>query len=164
MEKFLVPQYIDVEPKILGPVTVRQFVEMLICAFINFVFYKMFYFNTFIVLALGNTAVFLIIAFYKINGMPFHYFILNMVQTMRKPRKRIWRRLDMSEIKKVEEKVKKKDIFIPKKPLGSSRLSNLSLLVDTGGAYQPEDIDKPEQPGKGGDSNQKTQNSQNISK
>ena len=49
MEKFLVPQYIDVEPKIMGPITGRQFIEMLIGGFLSFIIYKTAPFNVAVV-------------------------------------------------------------------------------------------------------------------
>ena len=40
MQQFLVPQFIDVEDKIIGPITTRQFVEVLIGVLITFISYK----------------------------------------------------------------------------------------------------------------------------
>jgi hypothetical protein len=137
MDKFLVPQYIDVEPKIIGPVTVRQFIEMLVCALIDFIIYKLFYFNIFVVLGLINTAIFLIIAFFRINGMPFHYFVLNLLQTMRKPRLRVWNKIAIAALPTEEARPTAK-IIPTKKPMPASKLSDLSLLIDTGGAYNVE--------------------------
>ena len=137
MEKFLVPQYIDIEPKIIGPVTVRQFIEMMICAMIDFIMYKLFFFNTFVLLGLLNTAIWLIIAFFKINGMPFHYFMLNLIQTLKKPKLRVWQKIKIKALP-VEEK-KEEVVKVPTKEfIGKSKLSDLSLLVDTGGAYSVE--------------------------
>jgi len=134
MDKFLVPQYLDVEPKIIGPITLRQFTEMLGCCGLDFVFYKAFYFTTFILLALANTALFLIIAFFKINGMPFHFFVLNLVQTLKKPSLRVWKKLVISALPP-EAKPEVSTYITPKKAIPESKLSDLSLMVDTGGAY-----------------------------
>ena len=49
MQQFTVPQFIDVEDKIIGPITVRQFIIMLSGFIIVAVFYKIFDFSAFIV-------------------------------------------------------------------------------------------------------------------
>ena len=134
---FLVPQFIDVETKIIGPITTRQFVIMLIAGMVDFILYKLLYFNTFIVLGLLVFGAFGIVAFFRINGMPFHYFFLNLVQTLKRPRLRIWSKALLKE-KPAEEKIEIQKEFIPKPPLPESKLSKLSLVVNTGGAYRQE--------------------------
>ncbi len=75
MQRFTVPQFIDIEDKILGPVTVRQFIILLVCVLTAAIGYKLFDFELFLIwgiLWVGGGA---ILAFIRINGMPFHYFI-----------------------------------------------------------------------------------------
>jgi len=135
---FLVPQFIDVETKIIGPITTRQFLLMMIAGMLDFVFYKIFYINTFIIVAVPISLIFGVLAFFKVNGMPFHYFLLNVVQTTKRPKLRIWQKVEITHLpEKKKEEVKKE--FIAKKPMPESRLSALSLVVDTGGAFKEED-------------------------
>ena len=135
---FLVPQFIDVETKIIGPVTTRQFLIMMVCGIIDFIFYKTFIFSWFAVISLINTGIFLMIAFFRVNGMPLHYFFLNLVQTLKKPRLRIWTKQAITALPKAEKMEIKKE-FIAKPPIPSSRLSSLSLIINTGGAYREEE-------------------------
>ena len=135
--QFLVPQFIDVETKIIGPITTRQFLIMMVAGMIDFIFYKIFYFGTFIGVAVPITGIFGIFAFFKINGMPFHYFFLNITQTLKKPRLRIWHKEEITGLLPVE-KVEVKKEFIAKPPIPTSRLASLSLIVNTGGAYKEE--------------------------
>lgn len=136
-ELFLVPQFIDIETKIIGPITTRQFVIMLVSGMIDFIFYKLFYFQTFVVLALINTSIFGIFAFFKVNGMPFHFFVLNLVQTFKRPFLRVWAKEEITALPK-EEKAEVKKEYLKKPPLEGSRLSSLSLVVNTGGAFKEE--------------------------
>lgn len=143
MQQFVVPQFIDVEDKVIGPITVRQFVILLIAGGLVFLAYKgsdftLFLFWFFLIIIL--TVVF---AFIKINGRPVHYFILNFLQTMKRPRLRLWnKRLNEFQLKQYlvqppEEAVVRR----PRKAaVGSSRLAELSLIVDTGGVYEGEDV------------------------
>ena len=77
MQQFTVPQFIDVEDKVIGPITVRQFIIMLFSTGLIAICYKMFYFTTFIVLTVIISFVTIVIAFVKINGVHFHLFLTN---------------------------------------------------------------------------------------
>jgi hypothetical protein len=138
LSHFLVPQFIDVESKIIGPITTRQFLIMMVAGMLDFIFYKLFYFNTFIVIAVLLTGIFAIAAFLKINGMPFHFFFLNLIQTLRRASLRIWGKEIIKALPSLEKAEVKKEI-LTKKPLEFSRLSSLSLIVNTGGAYREEE-------------------------
>ncbi|MCX6784371.1 MAG: PrgI family protein [Candidatus Komeilibacteria bacterium] len=143
MQQFHVPQFIDVEDTIIGPITVRQFVIMLIGAFFCFMEYKLSDFGLFVVLAIFTVGIFALFAFFKINGMPFYYFLVNVAETLKKPKIRIWSRLRHQEANPVQVLEKPKETLVIHKPLVTkSQLQELSLLVDTGGAWQPANFDK----------------------
>ena len=89
MEQFTVPQFIDEEDKILGPITTRQFIILLVTAGIIFVEYKIFDFSLFVVSGLITAGVAVAIAFGKINGRPFHFFLLNLIQSLFSPKLRV---------------------------------------------------------------------------
>lgn len=136
--QYLVPQFIDVEDKIFGPVTVRQFILMLTAALIMFIEYKLSDFSLFLFLAIITAVVFGIVAFYKVNGMPFHFFLLNIIETLKKPSIRIWDKSYKPEkfkVKKVKEE-KKSEKKVKIKELPVSQLADLTLLVNTGGLYK----------------------------
>ena len=40
MDRYNVPQFIDVEAKIIGPITARQFIIMLVACGLTFIWYK----------------------------------------------------------------------------------------------------------------------------
>ena len=144
--QFVVPQFIDVEDKIIGPVNTRQFIIMLAAAVIIFVEYKLSDFALFILECVLTGGLAIVLAFVKINGQPFHYFLLNIVQTFKRPKLKLWdKELSDKELRliyEVEKKQKKEGEPVGpppvKKPVSSSRLSELSLVVDTGGVYQGE--------------------------
>ncbi|MFA6098879.1 MAG: PrgI family protein [Patescibacteria group bacterium] len=138
MQQFVIPQFLDVEDKIIGPLTVRQFIIFLIGAGLIFIVFKL---ATFWLAAIEGIFLFAltgIFAFLKINGRPFHHFLVALIQTVRRPGLKTWGRSD--EAKESKKDKSKKDIITPKytKRLTKSRLSELSLMVDTGGAYDEE--------------------------
>lgn len=140
--QFVVPQFLDVETKIIGPITGRQFAIMLGTLLVEFIIYRIFL-NIFAVISLGIPvlAIGIIFSFVKVNGQPFHYLILNIVQTVRRPGLRVWdKTLSDAELK---ERIKKEEelppIEIPKKSsLRRSKLNEVALVVNTGGVYRPE--------------------------
>lgn len=135
------PQFIDVEDKIFGPITTRQFLILLSAGLMLFVAFKLADIALFIFLAalIGGSA--LVLAFVKINGQPFHYFLLNIVQTVRRPSRRIWYKSFTKEeltesIKSGKVEVVEAVVEIPR--VSYNRLRDLSLTVNTGGYYKPE--------------------------
>lgn len=141
--QFVVPQFLDVEAKIIGPITARQFLIMLGTLLLDFLIYRIFL-NVFFVIALGIPVLCLGLAFSfaKVNGQPFHYMVLSIIQTLRRPGRRVWdKTLSDADLRVY---LKKDDVAVAapraiKKPLERSRLSELSLIVNTGGVYEGDD-------------------------
>ncbi len=141
MLQFTVPQFIDVEDKIIGTITVRQFVILLVAVILMALGFKFLTFAAFIASAILIVLIAIVLAFVKINGAPFHYFVLNLVQTFKKPRLRVWRK-DDTLLGVIEFDTQKKAPVVSTHPVYSaSRLSELSLIVDTQGSYQGEGSD-----------------------
>jgi len=140
MNQFVVPQFIDVEDKIIGPITTRQFIIMLVVFGLIFLAYKLFDFTLFVIIALVLFGLGGTIAFLKINGQAFHYFLLNLIQTYRRPWLKVWDKiLSDTELKEKmkQEEIKPAEVSIVKKPrASSSRLAEISLIVNTGGVYE----------------------------
>ncbi|MDP2631146.1 MAG: PrgI family protein [Candidatus Uhrbacteria bacterium] len=140
--QFVVPQFLDVESKIIGPITGRQFAILLGVLLFEFIIYRVFL-NLLAILGLGIPVlvVGIVFAFAKVNGQPFHYIALNMIQTLRRPGFRVW---DKSQTDaEIKARIMKEEEPLPpapklKAPLERSRLSEMSLVVNTGGVYTPE--------------------------
>ncbi len=140
MQQFTVPQFIDVEDKVLGPITARQFVIML-AGFMFMAFaWKFFDFALFLTVAIITVSFIILFGFVKINGRPFHFFVLNFVQTVKRPSLRVWNNTAVYVEEDPIEVHEKVEPIILKRPIehASSRLAELSLIVDTSGAYKRE--------------------------
>ncbi len=139
MQQFIVPQFIDVEDKVIGPITTRQFIILLVGAIIIGIAYKIFDFSLFVTIGVLMFAITGTIAFLRINGRPFHFFMLNIFQTLKRSKLRIWRHLS----DQIDATMEKDNFAVaarpsPEKHYSSSRLAELSLIVDTKGAYSGE--------------------------
>lgn len=139
MQQFTVPQFIDVEAKIIGPITTRQFLIFLGAAIIIAICYKLFDFTLFLTIAIVVVMIAVLFAFVKINSRPFHFFVLNAVQTLRRPRLRVWNSRAISS-EPPEDIPFVKPIVKPavKEYYKKSRLAELALIVDTKGRYKGE--------------------------
>ena len=142
MQQFTVPQFIDVEDKILGPVTIRQFLIMLGGCLIVFLAYRYGDVATFALVLAIVGILSLTFAFVKVNGQTFHYFLLNILQTTSKPRLRVWHKdysnAELNNLRKEEwdTEVTKQ---VEKKPVRRQHIRDLSLVVNTGGYYKAEE-------------------------
>jgi hypothetical protein len=152
-DKFIVPQFIENEEKILGPVTVRQFLLSLASAFALFIEYKILQLPYFILAAVITVSIGGTFGVGKVNGQPFHLFFLNFLQTLARPGLRVWDKAPTDEELRMfirPQVIAETDIgaSIRKTRPGSSRLRDLALIVNTGGVYAPEGEEYAEPPEK----------------
>lgn len=137
--QFLVPQFIDTEDKIFGPISVRQFGIILVGMGLIYAAFKLSTLWLFVIEAVFIFGLVILFAFVKVNGQGFHYFVLNIIQTVRRPRLKIW--LNQVAAEKIYPSKKKAKAVVTsrvKPKVTSSKLTELSLIVDTGGVYKKE--------------------------
>jgi hypothetical protein len=141
-DKFIVPQFIDKEDQILGPITVRQFLIMLGASLFTFIAFKILAFWYFVVAALLIIAFAAVFGFVKVNGQAFHIFFINFLQTFTRPALRVWNKdlldIELREWSRVVVAAPMQVTAHKERP-ASSRLRDLSLVVNTGGVYKPDE-------------------------
>ncbi|MBP9762692.1 PrgI family protein [Patescibacteria group bacterium] len=143
-ERYVVPQFIDNEDKILGPITVRQFLILLVSTVLLFITYAIFTLPVFIVIALFICGIAGAFGFLKIHTQPFHLFFLNFLASRLRPHLRVWDKNLTDEQLRVfmnldTVKVSEIEVDAKKQRPTSSRLRDLTLVVNTGGVYKPDD-------------------------
>ena len=143
MQQFTVPQFIDVESKVIGPITARQFLIFVAATILGGVAYLAFDFELFLTIAILLAIIAGVFSFLKINGRPFHFFVLNLIQTLKKPGLRVWNHKIGKDLEAEIINIEYKEQIPRKEFYDKSRLAELSLVVDTKGQYQSSD----EEPG-----------------
>jgi hypothetical protein len=141
-QQFVVPQFIDVEDKIIGPITTRQFLIIMATTMILFVSYKILRFLYFVLTGLPIAGIAATFAFARVNGAPFHLFFLNILQTSRRPKTRVWyKEMNDTELRAslAAAPIELPKVEAPKETIVSSRLQELTLVANTGGVYNPDD-------------------------
>jgi hypothetical protein len=110
--QFQVPQFIETEDKIIGPLTLKQFVYITIGAGISF--FLFFYFNLFLwifSIVIINTFT-ISLAFVKINGIPLPKIVGAAIGYFWKPKFYLWKKTNApgQKIEKTEAPVEEKTI------------------------------------------------------
>lgn len=135
--EFHVPQFIEVEDKIFGPFSAKQFMYMGGAAGAFFVFYSLT--KSFIlgfllaspIMALGGA-----LAFYKINNRPFIHVLEAAFKYFGSSRLYVWKRTPKKATPKKQEQKTEKEaddaatagLFVPK--LSDSKLKDLAWSLD----------------------------------
>src|SRR4030042_5830042 len=128
--QFQVPQNIDLEDKIIGPLTLKQFIIILIGGMFDYMWYTFFSTGVFILLALPTTLLTLALVFAKVREEPFPKFLGNLILFTLKPKILTWGETKKPKI--IEVKKAKKEKIIPKVTSGSE-IEKLSRAIDTSG-------------------------------
>ncbi|PIV10269.1 MAG: hypothetical protein COS49_01390 [Candidatus Portnoybacteria bacterium CG03_land_8_20_14_0_80_41_10] len=90
--QFNVPQFIEVEDKIIGPLTLKQFLYLGAGAGLLFILWFFLKLGFFIVAAIPIGLFCGALAFYKVNGRPFISFLASLIKYSSKPKLYLWRK------------------------------------------------------------------------
>ena len=94
MSQFQVPQFIETETKIVGPLTLKQFLYIGAASLISFfLFFVLQLWLWFIVTAILGTAA-AALAFIKVNGRPMPVILKSIISYFWQPRMYLWQRED----------------------------------------------------------------------
>ncbi|HEB01526.1 MAG TPA: PrgI family protein [Candidatus Portnoybacteria bacterium] len=128
------PQFIDVEDRIIGPLTLKQFLWLLAAAGIIFILWGLFEIWLVIILAIPIIALSGALAFYRPQGRSFISRLLSIFQFMSKPKEYLWKRTTAPP--KIKREVKstkggKEDKITLEPEVTESRLKELAWTLDT---------------------------------
>ncbi|OGZ31752.1 MAG: hypothetical protein A3H02_01660 [Candidatus Niyogibacteria bacterium RIFCSPLOWO2_12_FULL_41_13] len=127
--RFHVPQFIEVEPKIFGPLTFKQFIYLIgggALVFIAWTFLPRIL-AYIVVIPLAGFAVAL--AFYKVNGQPFINVLNNAIDYSSGAKLYIWKRVK-KEKKEIQIPGAKQEGMINLPKLTESRLKDLAWSLE----------------------------------
>jgi len=103
MAQFEVPQNIDLESKIVGPLTLKQFGFVAVPALISFFFFFVFSFGIWIFLTVILVGGGVSFAFIKVNGRPLYVIALLAARFFWKPKLFLWKRPVVEEVLSIPE-------------------------------------------------------------
>jgi hypothetical protein len=133
--RYQVPQFIDVEDKIVGPLTLKQFVYLAGGAGMCFVIYTYVPLLVAIPLILIVAGLSTSLAFYKINNKPFIDFVESAFMFYTKQNLYIWKKEQKKVVKKDEIEKDPNKVFVPR--LSESKLKEMSWSLDVNENLNP---------------------------
>ena len=138
-----VPQYIDVEDKIVGPLTMKQLGWIIALGIILMLLWSMAPMPIFLIAGLPITMLFVALAFFKPYGQPMGGFVIFGIMYFFRPKVYIWQRAPENVISIPQKaKEKAKENFHPDKHMTSESLRDLAQLLDSEGSTYNENIEE----------------------
>jgi hypothetical protein len=126
--RFQVPQFIEIEDKVVGPLTIKQFVYLAGgagMAFVSYRFLPIFLSIFFVPLFVGLAG---LLAFYKVNNKPFIDMLEAGFSFYTGEKLYIWKKKEKKAEAKKEIPTEAPQIFVPK--LSESKLKDLAWSLD----------------------------------
>ena len=126
-----VPQYIDVEDKIAGPLTAKQLGWMILLGVSLLVMWNMLSKTMFFIAGFPLAALLLALAFYKPYGQPFGSFIIFGIMYFFRPKVYFWKRTPQKENKEQKKQVVENHVI--DKRITYESLRGLAQILDSEG-------------------------------
>lgn len=126
--RYQVPQFIEVEDKIIGPFTVKQFVYLAGGSFMCFMAYTYVTFYIALILIAIIIPLSLALAFYKINNKPFIDLLESAFLFYTKQNLYIWKKEEKPIVAKENTAKDNVQVYVPR--LSDSKLKELSWTLD----------------------------------
>jgi hypothetical protein len=127
---FNIPQFIDKEDKIVGPLTAKQLGWMFAAGGVMLILWAVLDISAFIMASIPVMAIFGALAFYRPNNMSLIAFIFTSVRFFFRPKMYIWKRLpDIIDIRKKTAK-KIKDAPRDTRTVNNAKIEEIAHLLD----------------------------------
>jgi len=138
MGQYKVPQDVETEDKILGPLSIKQFIYVIIGLLWAFLMWRVFSFSIIVAIAfaLPVTGFFLLLGFGRREGVPFEDYVVAFIRFLIVPRKRIWIKDDTKEQMVRESPKSLQTTGSAKKEVSVGQLKQLATIIDTRGNFK----------------------------
>jgi hypothetical protein len=127
---FNVPQFIDVEDKIAGPLTWRQILWMIGMGAVLLTFYNLFDAALFYISAIPVIMIFSLFAFYRPNGISMTAFAMHGFLFLFQPKVSVWERPALNRPLSREEVKTDEHAVEPHKNFDAKKAHELAQIID----------------------------------
>jgi len=141
MGQYKVPSNVETEDKILGPLSVKQFIYVIIGLMWGFIAIRLiapFNIVVGIVIAAPITLTMFALGFIQREGISFENYFTASVQYFMSPRKLVWHKDE--HVKSIKEAPKVVKAPEPSRDYSQGQLQKLAFTLDTHGAYKDDTI------------------------
>jgi hypothetical protein len=133
--KFQVPQFIEIEDKLIGPLTIKQAMYLGGGLFGTYILYRTFGLFLGLIFAIPVIVLSLALSFYKVNGKPFIIVLEAGLKFYTGNKLYIWKKEDKEIIPQAGlAKERASPIYVPK--LSDSKLKDLAWSLDIHEKYK----------------------------
>jgi len=126
--KYQVPQFLEVEDKIFGPFTLKQFLYAGAGIAIGFVFWTSMPKVLAVIIGAPVVALFFGLAFYQVNNRPLAFFLETGFRFFMSPKLYLWKKREKTPEKRAAEVLHHATQNVPK--ITNSKLKDLSWGLD----------------------------------
>jgi hypothetical protein len=138
---FNVPQYVDVEDKVAGPLTGKQLLWMFGMGVAVLIIWNIFEKPTVYFVAIPVAGLFVALAFYRPYNQPLIKFIGNAIMFVSQPKFYTWKRTAIKRTTKPRPKQNQpQTAYESGKLVSSDEIENLARLADSGGHEHGKEI------------------------
>ena len=141
--KYQVPQFLEIEDKIFGPFTLKQFLYAGACIALGFVLWTTFPRFLAILIGVPIITLFFGLAFWKINDRPLADALENMFKYLMAPKLYLWKKEKKTPQREAAEVLNHARLDVPK--LSNSKLKDLSWGLDIHETLETLDDIQPKQ-------------------
>jgi len=130
--QFQVPQFIDIEDKVIGPFTIKQFLYLAGAGFVIFILYKIFNLTITITVAIPLITIAVLLGFFKPNNQPFLVLLKGFLGFIKNPDFYVWKK-SVGEARDSEKEIKiikKEPIKTKIKPEAKENLQDVAWKVE----------------------------------
>lgn len=127
---FNVPQFLDIEDKIVGPLTAKQLGWLGLGGVFLMIFWNFLDTQAFFIAAIIIGGIFGALAFYKPFGQPLISFLMSSVYFVVRPRMYVWHRLPEKIEMPKKSTPKAEEIIHTQKTLSGKKIDELSKILD----------------------------------
>jgi len=130
--QFTVPKFIEMKPKIIGPLTFQQFAYLGVAGVISFFIYFIVPIYTFVIALIFLLSLAGALAFVKIGKVSLPVVIKNLIIFIFHPKIYLWKRKSITtKIIRKEREIEEKKEESPLRISENSRLKELSARIET---------------------------------
>ncbi len=126
--KYQVPQFTDIEDKIVGPLTIKQTIYLVGGGGMCFIVYNYLHIYLVVILVPIIAILSVALAFYKVNNKPFIDFLESAFTFYTKQNLYIWKKEEKKPVASDQSNKSTRQVYVPK--MSDSRLKELSWSLD----------------------------------
>lgn len=134
--RFEVPQFIEIEDKIFGPLTWKQFVYVAGGGGVAAVLFFFTPFLIFVLLGVPIAALTFLLSFYPVNNRPFSFFMESAVRYFKNSKLYLWRKSGSGVYKDANNDESGSPVYMP--PTSNDHIASLSRRLEMKAIQKPE--------------------------